>query len=184
VAPSDPNLISAARRQVPEAWDILLKQHQLPLYIYAAELIHDKTSALDVVQETFANAVRHIGSLRDDARFSSWLFGIAHQKCVQHWRRNRRDGEIFETDESGADDRRDDDETDPRSLLIRRENVEEFFTLVGRLPLPQRSALLLHVLEEFSLEEIAIVTGVPVGTVKSRLHHAKRALRILLEKIA
>jgi RNA polymerase sigma-70 factor, ECF subfamily len=183
VAPTDPTLLSAARRQVPEAWDTLLKQHQLPLYVYVAELIRDKTAAFDVVQETFANAVRHIGSLRDDSRFSSWLFGIAHQKCVQHWRRTNRTDEIFRPDEKAPGERPDPEELDPRSLLIRRENAEEFFSLVERLPLPQRSALLLHVLEEFSLEDVAVITAVPVGTVKSRLHHAKRAMRELLEKI-
>ena len=184
MAPFDPKLISGARRQEPAAWDLLLQQHQLPLYVYVAELLHDKTAALDVVQETFANAVRHIGSLRDDSRFSSWLFGIAHQKCVQHWRRVRRTEEIFERDNEAPADHPEGDALDPRSLLLRQEQAEEFFALVERLPLPQRSTLLLHVLEEFSLEDIAHVTAVPVGTVKSRLHHAKRALRLLLKETA
>src|SRR5206468_74990 len=75
----------------------------------------------------------------------------------------------------------DPDEPDPRALLLRREHAEEFFALVAQLSAPQRSALLLHVLEDFSLDEIAGITAVPVGTVKSRLHHAKRALRQLVE---
>lgn len=70
---------------------------------------------------------------------------------------------------------------DPRSLLLQREQADEFFRLVERLPLAQRSTLLLHILEDFSLEEIAGITGVPIGTVKSRLHHGKRALRALVE---
>jgi RNA polymerase sigma-70 factor (ECF subfamily) len=161
----------------------LLKRHQLPLYTYAAELLRDDSAALDIVQETFAAAVRHIGSLRDDGRFASWLFGIAHQKCVQHWRRTQRAEAVFapvDEDES-AGDWPDAGTPDPRATLLRREQAEEFFALVERLPAHQRSALLLHVLEDFSLEEIATITGVPVGTVKSRLHHAKRALRQLVE---
>jgi RNA polymerase sigma-70 factor (ECF subfamily) len=125
VRENETDLVAAARDHAPAAWDALLKRHQLPLYTYAAKLLQDDTAALDVVQETFVAAVRHIGSLRDDTRFSSWLFGIAHQRCIQWWR--------------------------------------------------------LHVLEDFSLQEIATIAGVPVGTVKSRLFHARRALRQIWE---
>ena len=69
----------------------------------------------------------------------------------------------------------------PDDLLIRREQEAEFMNLLNELPLPQRSVLLLHFIEEFSLEEIAGITGVPLGTVKSRMHHAKRALKQRLE---
>lgn len=179
-----PSLVQAARRHEPEAWSILLKEHQLPLYAYAAELLGDETGALDVVQETFAAAVRHIGSLREDARFGSWLFGIAHQKCVQRWRRSRRAEEVFAPSAEDAPDAGeypDDGTPDPRATLLRREESEEFFATVATLSPAHRSVLLLHVLEEFSLEDIARITEVPVGTVKSRLHHAKRALREALE---
>jgi RNA polymerase sigma-70 factor (ECF subfamily) len=182
VVPSEPNLIDAARQHAPDAWNTLFKRYQLPLYAYLAELVHDEAATLDIVQETFAAAIRHIASLRSDAKFSSWLFGIAHQKCIQHRRRARRDETLFANDADGPPaDWPDADEIDPRSLLIQREQADAFFALVEQLPAAQRSALLLHVLEDFSLEEIAMITSVPVGTVKSRLHHAKRALRQLVE---
>ena len=184
MASSDYELVNAARHHAPAAWDSLLKRHQLPLYAYAAELLRDDSAALDIVQETFAAAVRHIGSLRDNAKFASWLFGIAHQKCAQHWRRTQRATELFAPsssfDEAPAE-WPDPDAPDPRTTLLRDERAREFFALLEKLPPPQRSTLLLHVLEDFSLEEIASITGVPLGTVKSRLHHAKRALRQLVE---
>lgn len=181
MAPPNPTLVAAAREHAPEAWDVLLKQHQLPLYTYIAELVRDQTMAFDIVQETFAAAVRHIGTLRDDRRFGSWLFGIAHQKCIQHWRKTSRTEALVAT--SGDDDvsnRLDPEIEDPREALLRRESADAFFALVEQLPAVQRATLLLHVLEEFSLEEIASITAVPIGTVKSRLHHAKRALRQLV----
>ena len=183
MASSSPALVKAARHHAPAAWDTLLKQHQLPLYAYIVELVRNDATARDILQETFANAVRHIAGLRDDARFSAWLFGIAHQKCVQHWRRVRRTDAVFApaaADES-PEDWPDTETFDPVTTLLRREQADEFFALVEQLPVPQRSALLLHVLEDFSLEEIAGITGAPVGTIKSRLHHAKRALRQLVE---
>lgn len=179
----DTHLVNAARHHAPAAWDTLLKRHQLPLYTYVAELIRDNTAALDLVQETFDAAVRHIASLRDEERFASWLFGIAHQKCVQHWRRAQHTAAIFvpHSDDATCDNWPDAEMPDPRTALLRREQAEEFFTLVQQLTPTHRSALLLHVLEDFSLEEIARITDVPVGTVKSRLHHARRALRQLVE---
>jgi RNA polymerase sigma-70 factor, ECF subfamily len=175
-------LVRAARRHDARAWDSLLQQHQLPLFAYAMELVRHRESALDLVQETFAAAVRHLGSLRDDAKFKSWLFGIAHQKCLQHFRRTRRHGNVFSETDIADDEAPDEAAPDPRDLVLRAEESTEFFALVERLPDPQREALLLHVLEDFSLEEVAEIAGVPVGTVKSRLYHAKRALRQLVEE--
>ena len=167
-----------ARAGEPAAWDVLFHRYQLPLYVYVFELVNDEQSSLDIVQETFIAAVRHIGGLRDDGKFGSWLFGIAHQKCVQRWRKQNRDEilreEIAETSDDFSDQ--------PDELLIRREQETEFMNSLNRLSLPQRSVLLLHFVEDFSLEEIAHITGAQLGTVKSRLHYAKKSLRKLLEE--
>jgi len=180
VAESRLILVQAARQRDHHAWNQLLKEHEAPLYVYIAELIRDENAALDLIQEVFAGAVRHIGSLRDDAKFGSWLFAIAHQRCVQHWRNRQRDQRVFaETDGGDEDDLGGTEPDDPRSLLVRKEQSEEFHALVSRLPEPQRAVLLLRTLEGFSLEEIAEVIGAPLGTVKSRLHHATQALKRL-----
>jgi RNA polymerase sigma-70 factor (ECF subfamily) len=146
------------------------------LYVYVFELVHDEQTSLDLVQETFIAAVRHIGGLRDDDKFGSWLFGIAHQKCIQRWRKQGREEVLPDVISESADE----SENRPDDLLIRREQEAEFMNLLNQLPLPQRSALLLHFVEDFSLEEIAGITGTNPGTVKSRMHYAKRALRKLL----
>lgn len=184
LSPDDSSrLVRAARMGASRAWDELLRAHQLPLFAYAAELTRDREAARDIVQETFASAVRHLGTLRDEARFASWLFGIAHQKCVAHFRRSMRTAERFAPAEELPEDASDDAAESPRERLLREEQAAEFFALVERLPVAQRSALLLHVLEDFSLEEIATIAAVPVGTVKSRLFHARRALRQLVEEM-
>ena len=167
-----------AKAGEPEAWDILFRRYQLPLYVYVFELVHDEQTSLDLVQETFIAAVRHIGSLRDDAKFGNWLFGIAHQKCLQRWRKQNREEILLDE----IPDAPDESENRPDDLLIRQEQEAAFMQLLNQLPLPQRSVLLLHFVEDFSLEEIAGITGTPIGTVKSRLHYAKKSLRKLLEQ--
>src|SRR5881296_1520463 len=88
--------VPQARAGEPEAWDVLFRRYQMPLYVYVFELVHEEQTSLDIVQETFINAARHLGSLRDDEKFGSWLFGIAHQKCVQRWRKQTREDALLE----------------------------------------------------------------------------------------
>jgi RNA polymerase sigma-70 factor, ECF subfamily len=170
--------VQPARDGNPAAWEALFRRYQLPLYVYVFELVRNEQTSLDLVQETFIAAARHIGGLRDDEKFGSWLFGIAHQKVIQFWR--KRGGKEILFDE--IPESPDEFENSPDDLLVRREQEIEFMNLLDQLPLPQRSVLLLHFVEDFSLEEIARITETRLGTVKSRLHYAKRALRKLLEK--
>lgn len=170
--------VAQARAGKPEAWDALFRRYQKPLYVYAYELVHDEQASLDIVQETFIAATRHLDSLRDDAKFGSWLFGIAHQKCIQRWRKKDRENAALEEFAATPEEF----ETDPGKLLIRREQEAEFMNLLNQLPPAQRSVLLLYFVEDFSLEEIAVITNAPLGTVKSRMHHAKRALGDLLKE--
>ena len=168
--------VAQARAGEPAAWDVLFRRYQLPLYVFVFELVRDEQASLDLVQETFIAALRHIDGLRDDENFGSWLFGIAHQKCIQRWRK-RTEILLDEIPEPAEDF-----DDAPDELLIRREQEAAFMNLLQQLPPPQRAVLLLHFIEEFPLEEIARITETPLGTVKSRLHYAKRALRKLLEK--
>jgi RNA polymerase sigma-70 factor (ECF subfamily) len=174
------NLVQSARNNDESAWDELFRAYQLRIFAYARSLTGDREAAFDIVQESFIRAISNVASLRDDSRFGSWLFGIAHQRCLLHFRRTKREVAPL----GDEDDARDgpSDWPDPREALLHGERTEALYALVDSLPLQQRSALLLHVLGDFSLEEIAGIADVPVGTVKSRLYNAKRALRGLIEE--
>lgn len=170
--------VAQARAGEPAAWDALFRRYQLPLYVYVFELVRDEQAGLDIVQETFIAAVKHLGSLREDNKFGSWLFGIAHQKVVQRWRKKGGHEILFDEIPESADEL----EASPDEFLIRRESEAEFTKLLEQLPPPQRAVLLLHFVEDFSLDEIAHITEANIGTVKSRLHYAKKSLRKLLEQ--
>ena len=169
--------VSAARAGDADAWGTLFARYQMPLYVYVQELVRNEQTSLDLVQETFIAATRHIHRLREEAKFGSWLFSIAHQKVIQHWRRRQPAEPLDERAlaETAA-------EGDPRDWLIDQEQEREFLRLLNRLSEEHRSVLLLHFLEDFSLDEIADITGAQTGTVKSRMHYAKRALRKLIEE--
>ena len=156
----------------------LLERYERPLVRYSWSILNDLEAARDVVQETFISAARNLASLRDDDRFGSWLFSIAHRKCVDRWRKSGREEPL----EPEFADALPDDIGTPSELLIQREQEAEFMKLIEQLPAPQRSGLVLHFVEDFSLEEIAGITGAQLGTVKSRMHYAKLALRKLIEE--
>ncbi|MEO8429846.1 MAG: RNA polymerase sigma factor [Verrucomicrobiota bacterium] len=170
--------VQEARAGEPDAWDTLFKRYQLPLYVYVFELVRDEQTSLDIVQETFVSASRYIHGLHEDEKFGSWLFSIAHQRCIQRWR--KQNNEETSVEEQG--DNSIDEADGPLDLLIKKEQEEIFMNLVHQLPLPQRSVLLLFFVEDFSLEEIASITGAQIGTVKSRMHYAKKAFRKLYEE--
>jgi RNA polymerase sigma-70 factor, ECF subfamily len=178
VIEEQPLPVREARAGEPAAWEALLARYRLPLYAYVFELVHDEQTSLDIVQESFIAAAGHLASLRQDEKFGSWLFNIAHQKCLQHWRRRRPEHVDLEPLEEALPDL----DAGPEELLIRKEQEEAFMKALGQLAVPHRAVLLLHCLEEFSLEEIARITGAQLGTVKSRLHYARKSLRKILEK--
>jgi RNA polymerase sigma-70 factor, ECF subfamily len=178
VIEEQPLPVREARAGEPAAWEALLRRYRLPLYAYVFELVRHEQTSLDLVQESFIAAARHIASLRQDGKFGSWLFNIAHQKCIQHWRRQRP----AELELEPLAEELPDEEAGPEELLIRKEQEAAFVKALGQLAVPHRGVLLLHCMEEFPLEEIARITGTPLGTVKSRLHYARKTLRKLLEE--
>ncbi|MGO8701524.1 MAG: RNA polymerase sigma factor [Limisphaerales bacterium] len=170
--------VGEARQGEASAWEVLFKRYQMPLYTYVNELIHHEQASLDIVQESFISAARHIQRLREDQKFGSWLFGIAHQKCAHYWRKQRPEtGPVKEGEEPRGE------EADrPDEMLMRAEEEEKLMALLEKLPPQHRAALLLYFMEDFSIEDIAQITGTPTGTVKSRLHYAKGELREMLNK--
>ena len=176
---NEPLPLQGARAGESAAWQTLFRRFKLPLFVYVAELVQSREEALDIVQETFANASRYIGNLRDDSKFASWLFQISHQKCIRYLERRGQKALVeLPLDEEAQSFSS--EESNPREWAIRREDEEAFSRMLEQVPIVQRSVLLLHFVEDFSLEEIAEISAVPVGTVKSRMHHAKKALRKLL----
>jgi RNA polymerase sigma-70 factor (ECF subfamily) len=169
--------VAAARSGDAGAWDALFRRYQLPLYAFVRELLGEEQASLDVVQESFISATRHLDQLSDDARFGSWLFSIAHQKCLQHWRRCRIPVQTLEDTPELTDL----EAPLPDLQLMRQEQEQAFLDAMDRLPPAQRTVILLHALEGFSLETIADITGAPLGTVKSRLHYARQNLQRFLD---
>ena len=168
-------MVKAARRGDADAWDALFRAYQLPVYVFVIKMVRNETIALDLVQETFIAATKYLGSLKNDERFVSWLFSIARQKCAGHWRKHKEVEPLPEQDLEASEDPM------PHDWMIAAERESHLHEQIEKLPEPHREVIVLFFLEEFSIEEIAEITDSKPGTVKSRLHYAKKTLRKLLE---
>ncbi|MDO9432231.1 MAG: RNA polymerase sigma factor [Phenylobacterium sp.] len=167
----DEYLVLLARDGSRPALEQLVGRWSPRLQRHAARTLGDREAARDVVQDTWVAALRGLARLDDPARFPAWLYAIATRRCVDLIRtrgRARRLSEGLEAQPPGP----------PR---IDADIGLDLTAALARLPADQRLVASLFYGEGLDIEAVAVVAGVPVGTVKSRLHHARSALKTFLE---
>jgi RNA polymerase sigma-70 factor (ECF subfamily) len=153
----------------PAAFADLVAEFERPLRYYLLKLLGDEDYAYDVLQEVWLKAVRTIRQLVEPAALRVWLYRLAHGLAVDHLRR-RRVRHVAEQERAAPEDA---GERDPEFTAF---DAQALHRALDELPPRQREAIVLFFLEGMPLEDIADVLRCPVGTVKSRLHYAKRAL--------
>src|SRR5262249_1154664 len=148
-------------------------RHLDAAYNLARYLLRDADEAADAVQDAFLRAVRHFAGLRGtDGR--AWLLSIVRNTCFTQLRRRRAAGEAVEFDE--GEHTQPDARSGPEADLTRSLAAESLHAGLERLAVEFREVLVLRELEDLSYKEIAQVTGVPIGTVMSRLARARKQL--------
>jgi RNA polymerase sigma-70 factor (ECF subfamily) len=140
-----------------------------PLLRTAARILGKPQEAEDAVQETFLKLFRGIGGFHSDARFSTYLFQILHNTCMDVLRKRKPAAAIGEMNVLGA----------PSS----HELAHSLAQAVDGLPRQMRSCFVLFAVEEYSQEEVADILGVSVGTVKASVHRARNKLRAWLSPV-
>jgi RNA polymerase sigma-70 factor (ECF subfamily) len=175
----DEYLVSLSQAGSGEALDGLARRWTPRLLRYAARVLGGSDSAeaaRDVVQETWIGAIRGLRGLRDPAQFPAWIYGIATRKCADAIRANTRRRRLNEQAATGEWSRSVENMTSEQHI--------DLATAIRELPPIHRAAVHLFYREELSVEEIASILGIPAGTVKSRLHHARDALKRQLNTAA
>ena len=162
--------IAACRRGEREAFDVLVARYQRPIYRLCFRYVNNHEDANDLAQEAFLKAWRAISSFRGESAFSTWLYRIAVNACLNH--RALRRPATQELEEGLADPSPGADAAVARDLQARR--VRD---AVSRLPERQRATLILKVYHDLTHAEVAEILGSTVGTVKANLFHALANLR-------
>jgi RNA polymerase sigma-70 factor (ECF subfamily) len=163
------------RRGEKAALEELVRTWEPRLLYFIRRLVDEEQDAWDVLQQTWLRALSGIRALREPRSLGPWLYRVARHAAFDHgqvratYRRFLKDYHAAAPGGEAPD--RDDFET-----------AEQLHRGLVQLPVPHREVLTLFFLEDFSIDEVAQVLEVPSGTVKSRLHHAKKALRAVLGK--
>ncbi len=175
---SDAECVRRLQRGETEAFAVLVERHQKNIFNLLYRMLGDYDDAAEVSQEAFLSAYRSIKSFRGDASFSTWLYRIAvnhantRRKTVALLHQRAARMESLEPARDGA--------SDPADALERKEMRERVQAALNGLDAEDATIILLRDLQDVPYEAVADILDVPIGTVKSRLHRARRALKARL----
>lgn len=179
-------LVEAALAGSASAYEQLLKEYRKSMYHMVLKMVRDADDAEDLTMEAFAKAFRHLPRYRPDYAFSTWLFRIATNHCIDFMRRKRLKTSSLSAALDLADgdtmllDARDQN-LNPQEALIRQQRMELVQRAVDLLPPKYARLVRLRYFDELSYEEVAQELKAPLGTVKAQLFRARELLLELLQ---
>lgn len=184
----DEELVFRLQRGDEWAFQLLVRRFRKKIFSIAFGITLDAEESQDIVQEVFLQAYRRIGDFRGDAALSTWLHRITVNRCL-NWKRRlaRRFKWLHVTTESSEDGSVNEPEShlpSPESLVAGAQTRQQIDHALKLLPDQARTVFVLRELEGLSYEAIADAVGIKVGTVRSRLFHARRRLREILQPLA
>jgi RNA polymerase sigma factor (sigma-70 family) len=192
---TDENLMLRFGRGEAAAFEFLYQRHESRVFRYLRRNVKNEATANDLMQEVWFAVVRGAGKYQPTAKFTTWLFTIAHNRMVDMIRANHRlqsldAAEVADPEGRDAQDLSlldrlaADRKLEPLAQVQSQDEAAALLIAVEQLPAEQRSAFLLQAEGELSVEEIAYATGSNFETVKSRLRYARAKLRQLLWEYA
>jgi RNA polymerase sigma-70 factor (ECF subfamily) len=183
----DEELVSYIIKGKTELFSVIVDRYQSKVFSTAWNYTHDHEEARDLTQEIFIKLYNNLGSYKSKASFSTWLYRIAVNRCID-WTRKKKlptvstiyDGNDEETDiydtiaDSGGG---------PEETLINLENRAYIRKVVEELPEIYKTVIILYYFEDFSPQEISDITDIPKRTIETRLYRGKNLLKLRLEEL-
>ena len=180
VIDEDEALIAAALAGSPHAWEKLVKRYESRVFNQGLRLMGNPSDAMDLLQEVFLGVYRNLHRFRGDAKFSSWLFRIAHNKAIDLSRRKRLLARRPPNAEGEADPLEGlpaDRQQEPEVSLMQSELNQRIVERLSQLPLAQRLVVELKVFQYMTFEEIADMQDISENTAKTRFYAALKKLK-------
>lgn len=178
---SESHLIELVKQGDTQAYEELYQRYHKLAFYYAYKLCKNDADAKDIVQESFIEIYRSIGSLKENSFFKAWMYKIVSSKSKKLFRKNKHITSDFENEAVLGEVREQRIEFIPEALAHFKNDQELLNAFIDQLPEAQRSIVVLFYLEQFSLKEIAEIIDLPIGTVKSRLSYARTYLKKALD---
>ena len=184
---SDESLIGRYAQGDAEAFELLYRRHEMRTWRYLERYVGNRATADELMQEVWFAVARDAGRYQPTARFTTWLFTIAHNRMIDSIRASRPQMSLdalgYEAD-AVVQQLTAAPEAGPLAAAVARDQATALTRAIGQLPQEQREAFLLQIEGDLSVEEIATITRSSFETTKSRLRYAKTKLRQLLNEFA
>ncbi|PWG79739.1 RNA polymerase sigma factor [Pararcticibacter amylolyticus] len=185
-AVNDFNLVLRARDGDQRAYADLMQRYKDSIYFMSLKMVNNKDDAMDLTIETFGKAFENIEKYKPDFAFSTWLFRIATNNCIDFIRKKRINMVSIHslTDDEGEERQLDikADSLNPEETSIKKQQKETIKLIVDKLPLRYRTLITLRYFDELSYEEIAVQLDLPLGTVKAQLFRARDLMANILNR--
>lgn len=166
-------LIKKSLKGEEGAFDVLVRQNRPAIYRHCLGIVKDEEIAEDLTQETFVHAFQHLASFRQEAKFSTWLWRIAHNLSLNYLKKHHNESEFKE-------------ELLPAHLLEKElfdeERLLKIRQAMEKLSYKHRIVFEMYDLEHIPQKEIAHQLGISYGTVRSRLYYARKKIREFLQE--
>lgn len=176
----DPEVLRRAQAGDETAFGVLMRTHYEPVFRLVYAILRHEADARDVCQEVWLTVWKQLPGFRGEAKFTTWLHPIATRRALDHLRKRRRWFDRFLPFSTGDDTAGSAPEPattdDARQQTEGNERTAQLKRALDALPPKHRAVLALREVQGLSYEEIAAATGIPAGTVMSRLYHARRLL--------
>ena len=173
----DEQLMLAYREGDAGAFEQLYQRHKGKLFRFVLRSIRDRAVAEELYQEIWMRAIEARGRYEVQAKFTTWLYTIAHHRLVDHWRKKGLTLVSLDEDETGAAEPAAGAEYEPARQLEAKQSLARFAQALAALPPAQREVFLLHHEADLSVAEIAQATGANEEAAKSRLRYALSKLK-------
>jgi RNA polymerase sigma-70 factor (ECF subfamily) len=178
---TDANLIRRYLAGQDRAFDKLFKRYERPLFSFILRFVRDREGAEDLFQQTWMKVIKALPQYEERGSFSSWLFGIANNCCVDHARKKAR-SKVDDLTSSEGMDRLPNPHPNPEDTVIKKEQKVWLEQAVEQLPQEQKQVVLMRLFGQLPFKEIARVVNCPLNTVLGRMHYALKNLRKMAEQ--
>ena len=183
----DEELVGLLQRGDEWAFQLLVRRFRKKIFSIAFGITLDTEESQDIVQEVFLQAYQSIGNFRGDASLSTWLHRITVNRCLNWKRRWARRFKWLHVSTDSTDDQSaaelESDLPSPESQVANTQIRQQIDNAMKMLPDQARAVFALREIEGLSYEEIADATGIKLGTVRSRLFHARKRLKEILQPL-
>ncbi|ANC75491.1 RNA polymerase sigma factor SigW [Fictibacillus nanhaiensis] len=181
------NMVTQVKKGDQEAFEGIVDLFKDKIYRHCFRMVGNGHEAEDLAQETFLRAYRNIGKYNSEYKFSTWIFRIATNLCIDRLRKKKPDyyldAEVPGTDGATMYSQLSSEEPLPEEVVTENEEWNELQAEIMKLPEKYRTAILLKYVEDLSLEEISKIMDIPVPTVKTRIHRGREALKKVFQMV-